>query len=506
VKLSRTSQRRLALDVRQVAGPRIFMSVQIFVQARLTGVEDFLATPPAADPEATFIGRQHWSSLLAEVLPRALLAELGLAKILLGASGGDQFFVVLPAAARDSAERFLGAAAEHMSELSGGRVALVWAITENLGDWSDVRKRLSEELSRKSNAPAAGADSSFFAPFEEAPSSDDEYFAAALGPALRDAKSVGWSPEEPGRALPGAGKHIWPLDGGQDAIPLAMHYAPGDDNESAADAATLARRAGGRAAWGVLRGDVDNFMIRLRRLPNIEEHLQLSLMYKQFFQGELKVLCSMPEFWRKINLLHSGGQDFSVYGAWDALLPFARELQRLFHRFTEENLRDLPGAEGKTLTMAIALASEADESLASVYQAAGWKLEIAKSTDKDCIYALGRTLEWKQLSDAAELKDDLARLVREFGSSPEYIKELCGMYRETAQIWRRRSTRAERPWRIHRRVQRILPVGRSRDFQKARNSIVANLVGKNPASVKLRPSGRVALEWARLATEEHNGD
>jgi CRISPR-associated protein Csm1 len=481
------------------------MSVQIFVQARLTGVEDFLATPAATDPEATFIGRRHWSSLLAEVLPRALLAELGLAKILLGASGGDQFFVVLPAEARDSAERFLSAAAGRISELSGGRVALVWAITENLGDWSDVRKRLAEELSRKISAPAAGADSSFFAPFEEDPSREEQYFAAELGPGLRDAQSVGWSPEEPARVRPGAGKHTWPLDGGQDAIPLAMHYAPGDDSESAADAATLARRASGRAAWGVLRGDVDSFTIRLRRLPNIEEHLQLSLMYKQFFQGELKVLCAMPEFWRKINLLHSGGQDFSAYGAWDALLPFARELQRLFHRFTEENLRDLPGAEGKTLTMAIALATRPDEPLASVYEAAGWKLEIAKSADKDCIYALGRTLEWKQLSDAAQLKDDLERLVREFGSSPEYIKELCGIYRETAQNWRR-STRSERPWRIHRRLQRILPPGRSRDFQKARNSIVANLVGKNPASAKLRPSGRVALEWARLATEEPDGE
>ncbi len=482
------------------------MSVQIFVQARLLGVEEFLAAPAAGNPEATFIGRQHWSSLLAEVLPRALLAELGLATILLGASGGDQFFVVLPAEARDTAEQFLRAAAEQISHLSGGRVDLVWAITENLGDWSDVRKRLSDELSRKCSAPAPGAGSSFFAPFEERPAAGDEYFAAALGPGLRDAKTVGWSPEEPGKVMAGAGRHVWPLDGTQEAVPLAMHYAPGDDDAAPADAATLARRAGGRPVWGVLRGDVDSFTIRLRRLQSIEEHLQLSLMYKQFFHGELKVLCSMPEFWRKVNILHSGGQDFSVYGAWDALLPLARELQRLFHRFTDENLRDLPGAEGKTLTMAMALATEPGASLASVYEEAGRKLEIAKSTDKDCIYALGRTLEWKQLSDAAELKDDLTRLVREFGSSPEYIKELCGIYRESAQTSRRRSVRTERPWRIHRRVQRILPVARDRDFHKARSSVIADLVGKNPANVKLRPSGRVALEWARLATEEQNGE
>ena len=33
-------------------------------------------------------------------------------------------------------------------------------------------------------------------------------------------------------------------------------------------------------------------------------------------------------------------------------------MQRLFHRFTEENLKDYPGAEGKTISMAIALAPE----------------------------------------------------------------------------------------------------------------------------------------------------
>jgi hypothetical protein len=36
--------------------------------------------------------------------------------------------------------------------------------------------------------------------------------------------------------------------------------------------------------------------------------------------------------------------------------------------------------------------------------------------------------------------------------------------------------------------------------------VVVDLVGKNPANVKLRPSGRVALEWARLSTEEQNGE
>ena len=107
------------------------------------------------------------------------------------------------------------------------------------------------------------------------------------------------------------------------------------------------------------------------------------------------------------------------------------------------------------------------------------------------------------MSDAAELKDDLTRLVASFGSSPEYIRELCGIYRETAPGARRRSQRTtDRPWRFHRRLNRILPTSRDREFQKARNSVITDLVGRNPANVKLRPSGRVALEWARLSIEE----
>ena len=89
-------------------------------------------------------------------------------------------------------------------------------------------------------------------------------------------------------------------------------------------------------------------------------------------------------------------------GAWDALLALARELQRLFHRFTEENLKDFPGPEAKTISMGLALASEAHEDLlAAVYQQAGRNLDLAKSAGKDCIYVLGRVLEWKQLGSAS---------------------------------------------------------------------------------------------------------
>ena len=469
------------------------MSVQILLQGKVLGVEEFLLSGAPVEP--VFIGRLRWVSLLSEVLPRALIAELGLSKMLLGSSGGEQFLAVLPEEVRQHAEDFLNAARAGVERLSGGRLQLLWAITENLGDWTVVRKRLNDEFDRKRNTPLAAhgleTDGSLAEP-------DNDYFAE-LAASLRDAGTVGWSPEAPAGITAGAGKHTWAIGTSPDAVPLARHTALTDDGRASADATVLASRAEGSPVWAVLRGDVDNVGIRMRRLQSIEEHVQLSVLYKQFFAGEVEVLCSLPEFWRKVNLLYTGGDDFAVYGAWDALISLGRELQRLFQRFSDENLKEFPGAEGKTITMALALAPEPETPLVPVFERAADRLNAAKSADKDCFYLLGRTLEWKQLADAAELKDELTGMVREFGVAPQYIRDLCGIYRETRRT--PGAKRAERPWRFHRRVYRILGSSRSRDFQKARASLIADLVGKNPANLKLRPSGRVALEWARLSTE-----
>jgi len=470
------------------------MSVQILLQGRILGAEDFLLT--GAPGELLLTGRFEWLALLTEILPRALIAELGLSKMLLGSSGGEQFLVVLPEEARSQAEEFLDSAWADIWRLSGGRLHLVWAITENLGDWTVVRKRLNDEFQSEQDTPLAATG---LREIPEASEPESSYFEG-LARSLRDATMIGWSPETPAQITVGSGKHLWTIGSTPDSVPLARHTALTDDGHDSAAAPDLASRAEGSAVWGVLRGDVDNFGVRLRRLQSIEEYVQLSVLYKQFFAGEVEVLCSLPEFWRKVNLLHTGGDDFAVYGAWDALIAFAREFERLFHRFTEEQLKDFPGAEGKTITMALALAPELDTPLGSVYEHARDKLEIAKSADKDCFCLLGRILEWKQLSDAAELKDELTAMVREFGIAPQYIRELCGIYRETRRA--PGAKRVERPWRFHRRLYRILGSSRSRDFQKARASLIADLVGKNPANLKLRPSGRVALEWARLSTEE----
>src|ERR1700732_494099 len=65
------------------------MSEQILLQVKFLGVEEFWLSPAGDDEDAGDLlpGRAQWISLLCEALPRALLAELGLGRILLGSSG-----------------------------------------------------------------------------------------------------------------------------------------------------------------------------------------------------------------------------------------------------------------------------------------------------------------------------------------------------------------------------------------------------------------------------------
>src|SRR5438045_5693684 len=192
------------------------MPEQILLQGKILGTEEFLLAGPAegrpvrSAGEELLAGKSQWISLLCEVLPRALLAELGLARILVGSSGGGQFLLGLPGEVRESAESFLPAAANQILELSGGRVKLVWAITSNLGDWAVIRRRLNDELQGKRNAPLQQVGSAAFAPFVAQPANTaDQYFAKELGAKVREASTLGWSPENPGKVVAGTGKHTW---------------------------------------------------------------------------------------------------------------------------------------------------------------------------------------------------------------------------------------------------------------------------------------------------------
>ena len=483
------------------------MPEQILLQGKLLGIDDFLASQRDAEHDAnepeTVVARSLWISLVCEVLPRALLAEFDLARVLLGSSGGEQFLLVLPDTARDAANQFLTAAARQLEELTQRTVRLIWASTENLGDWTVVRKRLTEELAARENAPARNTYN--FEPY--APAAPADLFTPELAATLRHASSIGWSPGLPAIITIGEARHRWPLSPNLslDGIMLTREAAPGPDGAPALPADFL-RRAPGRPLWGVLRGDVDNFAIRLRRLNSIEEHVQISVLYKQFFAGELNVPHRPDEFRQKYSILYSGGNDFAVYGSWDALIELARELHGTFRRFAEENLREFPGAEAKTITMAIALSDDPCEPLAALFEQAGRNLATAKAEDKDCIYLLDRILEWKQLDDAADLKDAVSRVSEEFKAGRQFLEQLTRLYRKVSSSADSQADHERllaRAYRFQRRYSRAAGSRREREFQKLRTHLINEIVGRNvrPAAGKqfrLRPAGVVALEWARL--------
>ena len=483
------------------------MSLQVFLQAQLLGTEEFLAAPHIGSEGASadLIGRCSWLTLIGEILPRALLADLKLSRMLLGSSSAEQFLLVLAEEDIPRAHDFLTNAAEAILRRSSDTLRLVWATTENLGAWPIVRKRLDDALSAKICCPLAPAppDSSF-APFEPPAERASQNFFSEFTAGLVSAKSVGWSATDPALFLWDNGSYTWPLreqsSVEEDGVLFPRRFAMNDDGQPCSPA-ELADRAEGARKWGILRGDIDQFEAQLRRAGSVEEHIHFSALFKEFFAGELAILCALPDFWRKVTILYRGGDDFAVAGSWDALVLLARELHRLFEKFAEQHLASLPGVEAKSISMALAIAPGSEETPTALLAEAGVELRAAKSAELGAVHLFGRTLDWKRLPDAEELKTSLVRLVRDFRYPAGYLNDLAHVYREafSARAVRRGKARVDKPWRTYMRLSRVIPQARGKEQNNLRNAVITNLIGKRAAGLKLRPSARVGLEWARLA-------
>lgn len=487
------------------------MSEQILVQGKLLGVEEFLSS---RSDNQRFLARAQWAALLSEVLPRALLAELELNRLLLGSAGAEQFLVILPDAERAAAAgQFLSTEAQRIARITNGTVRLIWGMTELLGDWTVVRKRLNDSLHAQEAAPLAAPatrEPGAFEPFQPESVPAAELFPADFSERLRTVSRVGWSPDADLIVDFDTPKHAWEItqDISVDGIVFARHAARTPDGQSVASPAQLAAQSAGQPIWGVLRADVDNFGIRIRRAQSIEEHVQLSMMFKHFFARELDLVCSHGDFWQRASVISAGGDNFAVYGAWDALVLLARDMQRVFSGFVDANLKDFPGAEGKTISMAIAAATadeNPDDALGEVFERAGRHLAQAKAVDKDCIFLLDRVLEWKQLNDAIEVKDVVGRIVAEFRSGRQFLSELERLYQKVSapESLADPERLVRRAYRFQRRYSRISSQ-REREFARLRTHLISEIVGRNVKptrgkQLKLRPAGVVALEWAKLA-------
>ncbi len=485
------------------------MSAQILLQGRLQGAEQFLLAIPADRDNRAFEARSTWLVLVGEAIPRALLSELQLPPLMLGSSGGDRFFVILPDRGRaDAAREFLARVSQALSELSAGKLSIVWSSTENLGDWTIVRKRLQEGMRAGTGGGAhpQAAEAGYFDPFPVPGAGPDR-----IPRDLRETPAIVWSFNFPALIAPASdseaadvkpGAYRWDVSS-QGTIPVTRHGAR--NGEAFASTRELARRARGQRLWGVLRGEIDDFGTRMRRLQSVEEHVHISMLYKQFLTGEIELLCSQGEYFQRVTVLQAGEADFSLYGSWDALAGFARELERVFSRFSQENLKDLPGAEAKTVTMALTIA-EPGASLARTYEDCGRDLEIARATDKDCLHILGRVLEWKQLNDAADLKDAIVHLNEEFRGARQFLAQLRNLYKKVESPDGDEQRLMARALRFQRRFARAA-TRREREFQKLRAHLMKEMAGRSLSGqsrrgrLKLRPEGLIALEWARLAED-----
>lgn len=249
----------------------------------------------------------------------------------------------------------------------------------------------------------------------------------------------------------------------------------------------------------VLRGDVDNFSALLDRAESIETYVALHVLFKQFFAGEAGRLAE-----GRATVLWTGGDEFALAGRWEDLIEIAAEMRRLFERFVTENLPEGSGPEGRTISMALARREEG-RTLGEVFAACGRKLEEAKSVARDSFHLFGRVLDWKQFPETAAIKDHALRLVRDFGCSTQFLDELRGFYPEVP-VGRRRVQKSDRPWRLYRRLAVTLdPQGRraqSREFEKLKDTLAAEIIGKNVGQARLRPSGRVAIDWASALVRE----
>ncbi len=487
------------------------MSLQVFLQAQILGAEAFLGTQLSEQTETTndLVGRCAWLTLLGEVLPRALLSDLKLSRMLLGSSSAEQFLLVLAEEDIPKANQFLARAAAGIGQLSRHTLRLIWASTENLGAWPIVRKRLDDGIAAKICCPLPVQnedDHDAFAPFEADLEPVSQSFFPDFAEGLVSASTVGWTGPSAGLLSLDAGAYTWPFrehsSADEEGILFPRRIAMDDEGLEPASPTALADRADGACKWGILRGDVDHFESQLRRAASVEEHIHLSALLKEFFAGELGVVCALPDFWRKVTVLYRGGDDFAVLGSWDALILLARELQRLFEKFVEQHLANLPGVGAKSISMALATVPDSDGSPSAVFAQAGMQLRVTKSSELGSISLFGRSLEWKHLSDAEELKSSLVRLVREFRYPTNFLNDVAAVYREAFSVRaarRAKAVRVDKPWRTYMRLSRVIPPARNKEQNNLRNAAINNLIGKRSAGIKLRPSARVGLEWARLA-------
>jgi CRISPR-associated protein Csm1 len=437
------------------------MSLQVFLYAQFRGIERFVS---GTSENPSFADRSLWVSQLTESTPREFLAERKLSPLLVGYAGGGSFLMLLPEPTALEADAYLAKLRDDVALATGGLLELHWTWTENLGIWPNVWKRLQDGIRLKRQTPLAHLGAAAFAV---------------------DASPI--AAEEPWAGLAAR------LDSAEPAIPVP----PSAPQE-------LARKAHGRKAWGLLRCDIDRAGARLQLADSAENFLYLAILYKGLVAGELQRIVALPAHAGRVSILYSGGDDFAVAGAWDALLSVASEFHRVFTLFAG----DLPGGkeltDGASVSAALTVANPG-ETLASLWQRNRTTIATVKSSGGDAFALFGRILDWPALKDAEALKQRIRKLRDVYHCPSEVFEELEDFYgvRGAGDLLaspraRRRERSVDRPWRFHSRLRRLAGDRTGSEFEKQWRAFLGDLIGRGQVQKQLRPAGKVALDWAQL--------
>ena len=83
------------------------------------------------------------------------------------------------------------------------------------------------------------------------------------------------------------------IECGRRINPVSRRFAMDETGSQPTSLAELARASRGRASMGRAARRCRPFRLQLRRAGSIEEHIHLSVLFKEFFAGELSLLCTL---------------------------------------------------------------------------------------------------------------------------------------------------------------------------------------------------------------------
>ncbi len=227
--------------------------------------------------------------------------------------------------------------------------------------------------------------------------------------------------------------------------------------------AVLAAERTGTDKLAALKMDVDNLgQLFVRGLPErlrtIARVAALSRALKWFFEGYMNTLLregtftwldkhgqeQEATFWPNIYPIFSGGDDFFVVGAWDAVFAFAHTVHQEFTAFVANPDISLSGA---------LLVIDPRFPVSRFAELAEERLEAAKhaSTEKNRMHVFDRILPWKDFHRAWQQQREFVQLIRE-GEPRSLLQRIRHMALDMEQILeeaRRGRIHLPRVWRMH---------------------------------------------------------